>query len=268
MKRNTGCGCNDHHDKCPPLPSCDKADTKTVECNVEPFTTSGDVELTVVLADVIVQSMVEANIKLPTFAREIKQIRKNVSLKQCKAIPNILDPTGSTVKLFITGIVHKNIQFVEDCTGVVKDHGVDVHFSCNQLVELTNPVVFPFGTEFSVKNSVLERRELAKDGHGADRCESGSLTFEIFNEPIQCKLLFSVVNELDILTDFDNWGRFEGITEKMDVLLGIKLFQKQQDPTPIPTPTPLNGLGSSTFSTPNQLATIQDRFRQITGFGR
>ncbi|WP_417897197.1 CsxC family protein [Bacillus haimaensis] len=267
MKRNTGCGCGSgsgsrsNHDFCPPAPPCDVADTiHQGGCNVEPFPVIADEERTIVLTDITLQTNVESQIKLPTFAREIKHIRKNVSLTQCKAIPSVLNPS-TVVKLYVRGIVHKNIQYVEDCTGVVKDYGVDVEFSCFQDVTLENPIFFPFG-RFSQKGSIDEVRELAKDGMGANRCTFGSATFEVFNEPIGCKLLFAFVNDLDFLENFDNWGRFNHVTEKMEVLLGIKLFQKQQDfvgPTIAPTVPPNTSgvLGAS--------ATIYDRFRNITG---
>lgn len=118
MKRNTSCGCNDHnHHGCPPQPDCDKARSITSDCVAVPFI-GGDEETTVVLTDVELQALVEANIKLPSFARDIKQIRKNVKLTQCKAIPAGGNPNA--VKLFVEGVVHKNIQFVEDCNGWVR----------------------------------------------------------------------------------------------------------------------------------------------------
>jgi hypothetical protein len=260
MMKNTGCGCNGNgHNDCPPKMECDKVHSKSGECNITPFAVSGAEELTVVLADVVLQTQVEADIKLPSHARDIKSIRKNVKLTQCKVVRNSFDPTNLTAKLFVEGFVHKNIQYVEDCQGWVKDYSVNVPFRCFQIVPLTLPAEYPFG-EFSIKNNILERRELAADGMGADDCTTGSLHFEIFTEPVQCKLLFAVVDEWDLFRNHDNWGRFDKIVEKMDVVLGIKLFQKQQEPTPIPTPTVGGGFG--TFSQPE---TIYDRFRNIIG---
>jgi hypothetical protein len=270
LKKNTGCGCgghNDHngHKGCPPQPACDTVKSKSLFCDSEQFALPGTLEERVVLGDVLIQTLAEAHINLPTFASDIKHIRKNVSLTQCKALPVTGNP--NFVKLFVEGIVHKNIQYVEDCSGVVKDYSVNVPFSCFQQVQLASPLLFPFG-EFSVKNNVLERRELAKDGMGADRCNFGSLTFEINNEPIKCKLLASAVNQWDILQNFDNWGRFDEITEKMEVILVIKLTQLQQDPDIVPPtgfPTIFDAAnGSAAFSQPNQV-TIFDRFRQIIG---
>jgi hypothetical protein len=258
MRRNTGCGCNNKHkNDCPPRLQCDTVDSKSGECNITPFDISGEIEQRVVLADVLVQTQVEADIKLPTFANDIKQIKKNVKLTQCRVVRNSFDPTNFSAKLFVEGFVHKNIQFVEDCFGNLKDFSVNVPFKCFQRVPLSQPALFPFG-EFSSKSSNLfERREISKDGFGADECTLGSMHLEVFTEPIQCKLLFAGVDELDILTNFDNFGRFNKITEKMDVVLGIKLFQLQQEPTPVPTPTPGGNILQS--------ETLLDRFRGIIG---
>ncbi|UQD51876.1 hypothetical protein C0971_07345 [Bacillus methanolicus] len=226
MKRNTGCGCNDHN-VCPDQPARDNAHTKTVACFNDSFKPAADLQnfpvfdIPTVLAEVELQANVEADIKLPTPAREIKWIRKNVSLKQCKAIPSIQKP--GFVKLFITGVVHKNIQFVDD-SGFVKDFSVDIPFSCNQQVKVFNHIF----DILSRKSSVDERRFLDHNGHGADPCIAGSVTFEYFNEPIECKLLYSEINELDIYKDFDRFGRFDKINEKMEITLFFKLLQTQQ----------------------------------------
>jgi len=226
MKDNIGCDCNSHH-VCPSGMTCDTVKSKVGETNVTPIALSSETEETVVLADVLLQTQVEADIKLPTFAREIKNIRKNIRLTQCKALPNSLDPSGFSVKLMVEGVVHKNIQYVEDCDGCLKDFAVDVPFRFFQQVNLENPVVNAFG-EFSSKNSGnFERREIAGNGMEADRCITGSLTFEVFNEPVQCKLLATSINEWDIFKNHDNWGRFNKITEKMDINVAIKLTQKQ-----------------------------------------
>ncbi|MDQ0243043.1 hypothetical protein J2S09_000579 [Bacillus fengqiuensis] len=244
MKKNTGCGCNDHK-SCPPLSACDRVKAERTDCDNKSFPPDGVMLKTPVLdalvplAEVDVQALVEADIYLPTPAREIKQIRKNISLKQCRAIPSAFDP--KIAKVFITGILHKNIQYV-DHTGFVRDFSVDVEFSCNEKVKLWNPVRTPFenfGIDYSVKNSnVFEYRELAKDQHGGNRCVSGSATFETFNEPIQCKLLGTYINELDLYKDFNKFGKFDKVTEKMEILLFLKLSQPQQVPFLQPTPCP------------------------------
>nr|WP_295969720.1 hypothetical protein [uncultured Bacillus sp.] len=220
MKKNTGCSHPPHG--CPPASENDKAKTKTVECRNKSFA-AGTLYVPVVLAEVELSADVEASIELPTAAREIKSIRKNVSLSQCKAIPSFVNTDA--VKLFITGIVHKNIQYVEECTGHLRDHSVDVPFHCNQQVAIfVEPDYF-----FSNKSTATEEyRFLDKSGHRGDRCQFGQFTFENYNEPIECKLLFSFVHELDLLKEFDHFGAFKKVTEKMEVFLMLKLIQNQQ----------------------------------------
>jgi hypothetical protein len=247
MKKNTGC--NDSHG-CPPSLACDKAKTKISDCELFPGPITSNAPITrvldalVPLAQFELEVDVEADVYLPTAAREIKWIRKNVTLTQCKAVPSSqLRATdsphpGFVVKLYISGILHKNIQYVEDCSGFVKDYSVDVHFNCVERIVLTNPIRRPIAASnglpddiaYSQKASVMEYRELADDGMGANNCVTGSETFEFFNEPIECKLLGQRTREIDLLKDYDSWGRFRKITEKAEIRLFLKLLQMQQVP--------------------------------------
>ncbi|MCA1022050.1 CsxC family protein [Halobacillus litoralis] len=232
MRKNTGCGKG--HKKCPDLPASDKAKSKSLYTESASF--GGGEEQTVVLGDVIIQSLTEADFHLPTPARAIKNIEKNMTLTQCKAIPVV--GRRDRVKLFVEGVIHKNIQYVEDAFGYVRDYSIDIPFKAYDLVNLQEDIDYPFGFEYSVKENVLQYRELSDDGMGADRCEFGSVTFEINNEPIHCKLLAHAVNQLDLVSDFDKWGRFNKVTEKMDIVLVIKLTQKQQPDFPDTLPSP------------------------------
>lgn len=265
MKRNTGC--NSSHG-CPPQLKCDQAKTLRVDCDNNSYPPDGKklkypvVDVPVPLAEVEVQAEVEADIYLPTAAREIKHMRRNVSLKQCKAIRSKMDP--HKVKLFITGVVHKNIQYVESCSGNVKDYSVDVPFSCNQSVYVKN---YPDYENLSQKNTVYERRFIDKHGMGADNCTGGAYTYEYYNEPIECKLLFSFVNDLDLYKDHDAWGRFSRITEKMEVGLFIKLLQEQQVELPYKYEKEEDGKDSCSYkkdykSPKNMHARIYDMMRE------
>ncbi|WP_202412543.1 CsxC family protein [Halobacillus litoralis] len=265
MKKNTGCGNGyGHGKKCPPL-SSDVAKSKSLFTATEEFSSDSTEEI-VILGDVLIQSLTEADFELPSYARAIKNIEKNVSLTQCKAIPVVGNP--EYVKLFVEGVVHKNIQYVEDGYGYVKDYSIDIPFKAYDQVQLANEVQYPFDFEYSVKDNVLQRRQLAKDGMGADRCEFGSFTFEIYNQPIECKLIASAVNQWDMVHHFDNWGRFNKVTEKMDINLVIKLTQKQQDLELPPLP-PMdnggNGGEEAPASTTQQQETVYSRFRKIIG---
>ncbi|MRX73811.1 hypothetical protein GJU40_16840 [Bacillus lacus] len=207
--------------------SCDVADTIKAACYSRSLPPFGGfqrfpvADIPVVLAEVILEADVEADIDLPSAAREIKSIRKNVYLKQAKAVPSV---AFGIVKLFITGVVHKNIQYVEECSGYVKDYSVEVEFQCNQQVPLYNFAQ----NQSSQKNSVAEYRYLDKKGHGADHSKFGSFHYEFFNEPIEVKLVGAYINELDLAKDYDKHGHFHSITEKMEVVLFLKLLQVQQ----------------------------------------
>ncbi|KAA9025704.1 CsxC family protein [Niallia endozanthoxylica] len=181
------------------------------------------------LADIDLEIDVEAEIPLPDRVLEIKSIRKNVTLTQCKAVPSSYCP--NTVKLFITGILHKNIQFITGASSNVRDLRVDVEFSTVKTVELDNPIMSPFGQEdieFSQKSSLYEYREMGKKGHGANPFVSGSETFETFNEPIECTLLGTKVREIDLFKDVDRFGRFSRIIEKAEIRLFLRLSQMQK----------------------------------------
>ncbi|PAE26329.1 MULTISPECIES: CsxC family protein [Bacillaceae] len=227
MKKNHSYGCGSS-DKCPPLPKCDTAKSHTHFCDVGDPQNTGGVEQTIILGDVPIQTLTEADIYLPSYATEIKQIRKNVYLTQCKAVPVI--PEGfpetppTSVKLYVEGYIHKNIQYVDDCEGYVKDYSVNVPFKCYSLVNTLPEIDWEFSNKNSNSNEI---RELAKNGMGADRCSFGSFTFEFLNEPIKCKLLNASVTQMDILSDFDKWGRFDKITEKAEVNLLVRLTQRQ-----------------------------------------
>ena len=213
MKKDSGCGCGKGHahGKCPDMPACDTAKSHAHFCDVGTVINPGEVEETIILGDVPVQALTEADICLPSFATDVKVIRKNIHLTQCK--------------LFIEGFIHKNIQFVEDCDGYVKDYMVNVPFKCFTRVTGLAPIPVPL---FSSKNSSTnEIREIAKDGMSANRCVFGSDTFENLNEPIKCKLLSWELTEANFLGNFDKWGRFDQITEKDDINLVLRLTQKQ-----------------------------------------
>ena len=239
MRRNTSCDSHSRggHDQCSPQQACDQVKAKAVQSDLFPIPLwLGSVTLEnpfidalVPLAEFELEVDVEADIDLPTPAREIKSVRKNVSLKQCRAVPSSHSP--NVVKVFITGVIHKNIQFIDACSGFVRDHSVDVKFTTIKRVKLKNPVRNPFGQEdieFSQKTSVAEYREIDKVGHGANQCITGSETFETFNEPIECKILGTKIREIDILTDQDRFGRINTITEKAEVRIFLRLSQQQK----------------------------------------
>jgi hypothetical protein len=240
MNKNCGCGGSSHShsdNHCPPLPVCETAKSHGDFCTAGPLANQFQTEQTVILAQVPLHINVEADIKLPSPAQEIKHIRKNVFLTQCRAIPR-LTPGGTTtmIDLFVEGFVHKNIQFSESCNGFVRDFSVNVPFRCFQSITLTTPGDVATICASQKSNEAQEIREMDKHGMGSDRCAFGSRTFENFNEPVECKLLTAEINEMDFLKKFDRFGNFNEVTEKMAIDLLLRLTQVQHR-TAAPTGT-------------------------------
>ena len=206
--------------------TCDLANTTRVDCNSTSLP-GGNAFIPVVLGDVELQALVESEYTLPTPAREIKNVRRNVSLNQCRAIASSIPSRGffSQVKVFVSGVIHKNIQYVEDCNGYVRDYSVEVPFSCNQSLFVRRA---PQGNFSSKSNAANERVFSDSHGHGGDHYQSGGSSYEFYNEPIECKLLFSLVNDLDLYQNIDADGNFDQVTEKAEVILIFKLIQNQQ----------------------------------------
>lgn len=244
MRKNTSCG----HHGCPPAPPMDKAKSKSL-FSEDLITIAGGTEVTTRVADVLLSNLTEAEIHLPTYATHIKRIKKNVFLTQCEARPSF---QGSALNLFIEGYIHKNIQYVEDGFGNVKDYSVKVPFKIYERVD----GVF-VGLDDSVKDDIFQFRELAKDGHGGNRCEFGSLTFEVNNEPLRCKLLASIINQWDVLHNFDKWGRFNKITEKDEIILAVRITQQQG-------PFPNSGAAESD----DVMASIYDKMKEMMNRNR
>ncbi|UOQ43323.1 hypothetical protein MUN89_15540 [Halobacillus salinarum] len=201
--------------------SCDKAKVSHSHSEANGYYPSSSTNVPVILSQVNFQTAVEAEVHLPTPAKEIKSIKKNVSLKQCNVLKHPF--REDQVKLFITGIVHKNIQYVEACSGTVKDYSVDIPFTGSDDVKIYKPV---FQSQ-SQTTSTTEYKNASCNHHGSNSHQTSSFTYESFNEPITCKLNYSDVIELDLFEDFDRFGRFNTIIEKMEVNLWLYLLQNQ-----------------------------------------
>ncbi|QHE52620.1 CsxC family protein [Pontibacillus sp. HMF3514] len=234
MKKNTGRCDRDKNGHCPPMMGVDKAKTHDTFCSVDElqYTDPRSFERTVALTDANISARVEADIKLPTFANDIKHIRKNVHLTQCQVIP-IENPSLSVANqtnildVYVEGFVHKNIQYSEGPEGYVKDYSVNVPFKCYERITLpTLNTVLIANSQKS--NQIQEIRVIDDAGMGADRCEFGSITFENLNEPVECKLLRARVSQRDFTKNFNTWGQFNKITEKMAIDFVLRLTQVQR----------------------------------------
>lgn len=198
------------------------------ECENYPYPYPGYAKIPVVLGEFTVQIDVESKIKLDEPAIEIKRIRKNVFLTQCRLIPG-------TNKLFLEGYVRKNIEYAtkdgsrkDVICGDIKHTTVFVPFKCVTKVCLKNyPKIFasPLPNEIEYFD---------KKAMGKDMKEQDLISHEFFNEKVFCELERANIYEADIVEDYEkiechpNEYLFTKFIEKEVIYLTIKLLQKQQ----------------------------------------
>ncbi|TDT61291.1 CsxC family protein [Fonticella tunisiensis] len=186
------------------------------------------VKVPVVLSEFTVQIDFESSIKLEEPALDIKRIKKNVFLTQCKLIPK-------TNKLFLRGFLRKNIEYsTVECAdenginGRIKHTTVKVPFECVTEVPF---VVYPqFVKRFPQTEVEIFDPELL----GKKSTEQDFQDFEFFNEEVRCELVFAKICEEDIERDQTKVNKnpdehtFQTLTEKVVLYLKIKLLQDQQ----------------------------------------
>jgi len=200
----------------------------------------------------------ESIITLPTKALEIKMIRNNLKITQCRffnCMPPVPGIPHDTPKLFLSGFVRKDIQYSEavrqtstTVEGIIKDFVVDIPISC--VVDLGRHFIFPtvhfdqqqeYGfsrstplpTGFSSKEKMLS----------GDLSEFNVVSQEYLNHLPSCELLFSQINEMNDALDrvplqggpFEE-GFFRTLQEKMIVLIQIRLTFQNNNDHPHPDP--------------------------------
>lgn len=165
-------------------------------------------KIPVVLAEPIVQVDVESVIKLEEPAIEIKRIKKNLFITQCKIV-NI--DREKTAKLFLSGFVRKNIEYATaDCygykgksiSGDIRHTTVEVPFRCVTKICFDTPPVFKYqqpakeASQFFIQEK--GRNCCEQPVLGGNRCEQSFEHCEYFNEEILCELEESKIFEVDI----------------------------------------------------------------------
>ncbi len=203
-------------------------------------------KIPVVLAEPVIQVDVESVIRLEEPAFEIKRIKKNVFITQCKLIDT---GCGKSGKLFLSGFVRKNIEFATaDCrnkhtksvSGKILHTTVNVPFSCVTKVYFETP------PQLSKKGNIEETasffREIKGDEFcgqeiiGNDPCEQAFEHIEFFNERIFCELVEAKIFEDDVVKERKPFECecnnedfiFDEIVEKMVIFVRLKILQKQQ----------------------------------------
>ncbi|WP_096186486.1 CsxC family protein [Evansella halocellulosilytica] len=203
----------------------------------------------VVLAETTVQIDLNTTIKFPEPVLEIKDIKKNLKLTQCR----LLLPTK---KLFLSGFVRKNIQYASPKYG--SPHSVisnirsitkDVPFSAVAEVDFIKEPKFsvqPDRNEFTffttspLPKGFAQKEELMS----GDLSQFDQISGENFNELPFCELVSSRFFEMDSALDrkmgkvsnhrgeciqapFEE-GTFTSVEEKMVLELTLKVLQNQQ----------------------------------------
>ncbi|WP_066047196.1 CsxC family protein [Robertmurraya korlensis] len=202
----------------------------------------------VVLGETTVQIDLDSIIEFPEPVLEIKKIKKNLKLVQCR----LLLPTN---KLFLRGFVRKNIQYATPKAGgkdfvssSIHSLTVDVPFQAVTQIDFLNKPAFKMGpktSEFEYFNSSpLPHGYASKEKLlSADLSEYNQISGEVFNELPYCELIASQFIEMDealdrkmgtvfgpegeICAPFEE-GTFTKIEEKMVIELTLKVLQKQQ----------------------------------------
>ncbi|MBU8907400.1 DUF3794 domain-containing protein [Desertibacillus haloalkaliphilus] len=207
------------------------------------------VKVPVVLAEDTVQIDMNAKIDFPEPVLEIKEVKKNLKVTQCR----LLLPTN---KLFIKGFVRKNIQYAtpthgskESVVSNIRSLTTDIPFEIVTPINLKREPQFkaqPGQTEFSyfttspLPKGFAEKEKLLS----ADLAQFDQISGENFNELPFCELISSRFIEVDEALDrkmgrvYDHRGKeidapfeegtFTSVEEKMVVELTVKVLQNQQ----------------------------------------
>jgi len=178
----------------------------------------------------------ESIFTLPTKALEIKMIRKNLKIAQCRyfnSFPPVPGIPHDPPKLFVGGIVRKDVQYSEaihqtatTVEGVIKDFVIDIPFTC--VIDLCNlhamsPIRFSQRQEYEFSCETTEFNVVSQ---------------QHLNALPNCELIFSQINEMDDALDRVplaggpcEEGVFKTLQEKMVILIQLKLtFPTEIDP--------------------------------------
>ncbi|GAA0077259.1 hypothetical protein UT300005_16370 [Clostridium sp. CTA-5] len=203
------------------------------------------VNIPVVLTECNITITIESLLKLEDNILEIKHIRKNAYLNQCKLIQNSENDKPNTGILFLSGFIRKNIEYSTNeynfrgvLNGKLKHITIDIPFKCTTRVIFKTPPKFKTNTHPD-KAEILQTNigmcnPCKEDLNGRDIREQNFRSIEFFNEKVFCELISAEFLESDILENTTNKKckpnheqTFHDINEKVVLFLTIKLLQKQ-----------------------------------------
>ena len=206
----------------------------------QPVITGGAVEtrikVPVVVAERLLQIVVEADIPLDPPATEIKRVKKHVFLDQVKLVPvsfaRIANTDYFTItrgKLFVSGHIRKNIEYASaDCNGALQDRIANVGFTgFADLNAATGDFITP---------PILGISENAEANYLNEKTEMDARLDKYFfqnlvkyNEQPYGELVAANFYELDFspYSTYDD-GSFCTLREKIVLDLTVKVVQVQQ----------------------------------------
>ncbi len=210
-------------------------------------------KIPVVIGEREIQIDVEAEFRLAEKYYEIKRIKKDVYLTQCKLLPTagtITNGVPISGKLFISGYVRKNIEYATaDCTedkiasGRIAHTTIDVPFSAvTEIVYASPPVVGVRQAQTEIEYlSGCTCHACTETLLGKATCEQSFQDNVILNESPYCELEGVRIIEVDlnkdpiIVTNEDskilstpNVTTYNKVIEKMVIYIRIKVLQLQQ----------------------------------------
>lgn len=203
------------------------------------------VNIPVVLTECNIITTIESLLKLEDEVLEIKHIKKNAYLNQCKLIPDSGNDKTNTGILFLSGFVRKNLEYSTKehaCRGVLngklKHVTVDVPFKCTTRVMFKTPPKFNANThqdEIEVLKTNTGLCNPCKEKiNDQDIREQNFRLIESFNEKVFCKLISAEFVESDIIENqideeckSNHRQASHYIKETVILFLTIKLLQNQ-----------------------------------------
>jgi len=215
-----------------------------VAITVKPHTTpfyGTHVKIPVVLAELLIQIPMHSVIKFDHPVLEIKQIKKNVKVTQCR----LLQPShGEHAKLFIGGYVRKNIQYASP-TDIVDGEinsrilSTTVEIPFEKVAILPKFLTSPVGPKYNTRreSEILSHKKECCDK--VDFNEFHQQSIEYFNDDIFCEPIKSEIVEIDVPLDAKPLKKllhgchmdesfFTKMEEKMVLDLTVKVLQRQQ----------------------------------------
>ncbi|MBW9145447.1 hypothetical protein K2F40_07155 [Clostridium sp. CM028] len=227
--------------------------------NITPVGINGPLvaKIPVVLGEREIQIDVEAEFRLNEPFYEIKRIKKNVYLTQCKLLPRsgvIENGVLRSGKLFISGFVRKNIEYATaDCiedkivSGRIAHTTIDVKFTTVTEVQYVVPPIVNVRraqTEIDLLSSCVCHDDCKETLIGKSACEQSFEDNITFTESPYCELEGVRIFEDDMNTDpiyhktNSNVQLYNKVIEKMVVYVRVKVLQLQQ--VNIPYDDPVN----------------------------